>query len=139
MLPIGSVDLSSIFGNNPEKLPTAGGAGGIDPSNLMQSLQGTTPATAPDAAGAASGASAVGGVSGATGPSFANVLENAVQEVNTKMQAADVAKQQVLTGETSNVHQSMIAVQEASVAFSLMVEVRNKLTDSYQELIRMQV
>jgi len=33
----------------------------------------------------------------------------------------------------------MIAVQEANVAFSLMVEVRNKLVDSYQELMRMSV
>jgi flagellar hook-basal body complex protein FliE len=55
------------------------------------------------------------------------------------MQAADAAKTSLLTGETSNVHQAMIAVQESNVAFSLMVEVRNKLVDSYQELMRMQV
>ena len=36
-------------------------------------------------------------------------------------------------------HKSVIAMQEASVAFSLMVEVRNKLVESYQELMRMQV
>ena len=55
------------------------------------------------------------------------------------MQTAETEKAKVLTGETSNVHQAMIAVQESSVAFSLMVEVRNKLVDSYQELMRMQV
>jgi flagellar hook-basal body complex protein FliE len=55
------------------------------------------------------------------------------------MQAADAAKTQVLTGETTNVHQAMIAMQESSVAFGLMVEVRNKLVDSFQELMRMQV
>ena len=36
-------------------------------------------------------------------------------------------------------HQSVIAMQEAGVAFQLMVEVRNKLVDSYQELMRMPV
>ena len=43
------------------------------------------------------------------------------------------------TGETNNLHQAMIAMQEASVAFSLMVEMRNKLVEGYQEVMRMQV
>mgnify|MGYP000897896470 CR=1 FL=1 len=45
----------------------------------------------------------------------------------------------VLTGEVDSLHQSMIAMQEAGVAFSLMVEVRNKLMESYQQVMRMQV
>jgi flagellar hook-basal body complex protein FliE len=46
---------------------------------------------------------------------------------------------EVLLGETDQLHQSVIAMQEAGVAFSMMVEVRNKLVESYQELMRMQV
>jgi flagellar hook-basal body complex protein FliE len=42
-------------------------------------------------------------------------------------------------GDTDQLHQSVIAMQEAGVAFSMMVEVRNKLVESYQELMRMQV
>ena len=45
----------------------------------------------------------------------------------------------MLLGDTDQLHQSVIAMQEASVAFSLMVQVRNKLVDSYQELMRMPV
>ena len=71
--------------------------------------------------------------------SFSKMLDNAVGEVNAKMNVADTEQGKLITGETNNVHQAMIAVQEASVAFSLMVEVRNKLVDSYQELMRMQV
>lgn len=71
--------------------------------------------------------------------SFSNILEHAVQQVDGKLRAANVEQGKVLSGETSNLHQSMIAMQEASTAFSLMVEVRNKLVDSYQELMRMQV
>lgn len=71
--------------------------------------------------------------------SFSKVLDSAVQEVNAKMNAASTEQGKLITGETNNVHQAMIAVQEASVAFSLMVEVRNKLVESYQELMRMQV
>ena len=36
-------------------------------------------------------------------------------------------------------HQAMIAMEEASVSFQLMAEVRNKLLESYQELMRMQI
>ncbi|HEY2801370.1 MAG TPA: flagellar hook-basal body complex protein FliE [Chthoniobacterales bacterium] len=71
--------------------------------------------------------------------SFSNFIDNAVQEVDGKMKAAASDQAEVLTGETNNLHQAMISMQEASVAFSLMVEVRNKLVDSYQELMRMQV
>jgi flagellar hook-basal body complex protein FliE len=71
--------------------------------------------------------------------SFSNVIDRAVQEVDGKMKAASAEQARVLTGETNNLHQAMISMQEASVAFSLMVEVRNKLVESYQELMRMQI
>jgi flagellar hook-basal body complex protein FliE len=71
--------------------------------------------------------------------SFGTMLEGLVSNVAGKQaQAADLTKQ-VLLGENDQLHQSVIAMQEASVAFSLMVEVRNKLVESYQELMRMQV
>ena len=70
---------------------------------------------------------------------FTNLIQNAVGEVDSKMQTASTETTKLLTGESTNVHQAVIAMQEASVAFSLMVEVRNKLVDSYQELMRMQV
>ncbi len=78
--------------------------------------------------------------SGATqSGSFSNLIESAVHEVDGKMKTAAADQTKVLTGETNNLHQAMISMQEASLAFSLMVEVRNKLVDSYQELMRMQV
>src|ERR1700712_967299 len=70
---------------------------------------------------------------------FSNILPPAVKEVDAKMQTASTETTKLLTGESTNVHQAVIAMQEAGVAFSLMVEVRNKLVDSYQELMRMQV
>ena len=85
------------------------------------------------------------GQTGAAGPgqaaqsSFSSVLETAVSEVDGKMRTAAAEQAKVLTGETNNLHQAMIAMQEASTAFSLMVEVRNKLVESYQEIMRMQV
>lgn len=73
------------------------------------------------------------------GEGFGQLLDGLVSTVGTKQAEARAATQSVLLGETDQVHQSIIAMQEASVAFSLMVEVRNKLVESYQELMRMQV
>jgi flagellar hook-basal body complex protein FliE len=71
--------------------------------------------------------------------SFAGVLDNLVQGVNAKQTAATQALQDLQSGQNVSLHQAMIAMEEASVSFQLMVEVRNRLLDSYQELMRMQV
>src|SRR2546421_2175449 len=75
----------------------------------------------------------------AAGSSFQGFLGNMVNEVSAKQAAAGAAMKEVMTGGNVPLHQAMIAVQEASVSFQLMVEVRNKLLESYQELMRMQV
>ena len=46
---------------------------------------------------------------------------------------------QLVTGEAADVHQVMVAVEEAGIALDLMLEIRNRVLDGYQELIRMQV
>ncbi len=69
---------------------------------------------------------------------FSQMLEGLVATVNDKQDAAQAVTRKVLMGETDQLHQSVIAMQEASVAFSMMVQVRNKLVESYQELMRMQ-
>ena len=71
--------------------------------------------------------------------SFGTMLEGLVSTVADKQANAANLTKQVLLGDNDQLHQSVIAMQEASVAFSLMVEVRNKLVESYQELMRMQV
>ena len=71
--------------------------------------------------------------------SSANVLSELVHDVSTKQAAAGDAVSGLLGGQNVSLHQAMIAMEEASVSFQLMVEVRNKLLESYQELMRMQV
>ena len=71
--------------------------------------------------------------------SFGQMLDGLVTTVSGKQAEASELTKRVLLGENDQLHQSVIAMQEASVAFSLMVEVRNKLVESYQELMRMQV
>ncbi len=74
---------------------------------------------------------------GAAGGNFEGALGRLVAEVANK----DIAAKEAVSGLTSGapLHQAMIAMEEASVSFQLMVEVRNKLLESYQELMRMQV
>ena len=71
--------------------------------------------------------------------SFGNVLGQFVEDVNTKQAVAGDNVNQMLSGQNVSLHQAMVSMEEASVSFQLMVEVRNKLLDSYQELMRMQV
>ena len=73
------------------------------------------------------------------GVSFGDVLNQFVSEVNDKQIASGQAVNDLLSGKDIPLHQAMIAMQEAGVAFQLMVEVRNKLLEGYQELMRMQV
>ena len=73
------------------------------------------------------------------GVSFGDVLNQFVSEVNDKQIASGQAVNDLLSGKEIPLHQAMIAMQEAGVAFQLMVEVRNKLLEGYQELMRMQV
>jgi len=83
---------------------------------------------------------AASSVSSSTGSgSFSNVLGNFVQDVSDKQTAANEAVTGLLGGKNVSLHQTMISMEEASVSFQLMVEVRNRLLDSYQELMRMQV
>ena len=70
---------------------------------------------------------------------FGNVLGRLVNEVNDKQTVAGEAVKGLLGGQNVSLHQAVIAMEEANVSFQLMVEVRNKLLESYQEIMRMQI
>jgi flagellar hook-basal body complex protein FliE len=73
------------------------------------------------------------------GESFANMLGQMVNEVNARQGVANDAVASLQSGQNASLHQAVIAMEEANISFQLMVEVRNKLLDSYQELMRMQI
>lgn len=70
---------------------------------------------------------------------FESLLGTFVREVNGKQMDASNAVSGLLRGENVPLHQAMVSMEEASVSFQLMVEVRNKLLEGYQELLRMQI
>lgn len=72
------------------------------------------------------------------GPAFAETLGTALDEVDRSQKAADGQVEAFVAGETESVHEVMIALNQAELHFQLLTEVRNKLLDGYQELMRMQ-
>lgn len=69
-------------------------------------------------------------------PSFGQTLAKAISEVNaSQVHAADMTTR-FAAGDRMDIHQVMIAMQEASTSLSLAIQVRNKLVDSYQEIMR---
>lgn len=70
---------------------------------------------------------------------FGQVLSDAINNLSQREQRANQATASLAAGEDVALHQVMLAVQEADIAFQMAMQVRNKLVDAYQEVMRMQV
>ncbi len=75
----------------------------------------------------------------AGGGGFAQQLENMIGQVSEAQMKSGELQVAAIRGEDVAVHDVMIASAQAGLAFDLMVEIRNKLVDAYQELMRTQV
>lgn len=80
-------------------------------------------------------------LTGETSPveGFSDFLTKSIDEVNDLMGAADKSARDVATGKAENLHDAMITMEKAETAFKLLVQVRNKVIDAYQEVMRMQL
>ena len=74
-----------------------------------------------------------------TAPGFSQMFESFVKGVDQKKKISAKETQDLILGRSDNIHEAVVKSQEAGVAFNLMIEVRNKLGESYKELMRMQV
>ncbi len=70
---------------------------------------------------------------------FTSALKEFLEWVNTQQQKSKEIKEAVLRGEDVPLHRMVIEFEKAGVALNLMIEVRNKLLEGFQELMRMQV
>jgi flagellar hook-basal body complex protein FliE len=70
------------------------------------------------------------------GPGFEEVLGNAIGAVREQTHAAEATNAEFATSTNGALHENMIALEKANVALKLMVSVRNKVVDSYKELMR---
>jgi len=70
---------------------------------------------------------------------FGEFLAESLQKVNDLQNDAAAATVQIAEGGETGIQEAMIAIEKADVAFKLMMEVRQKILDAYQEITRMQV
>ena len=75
----------------------------------------------------------------ADGDSFATMLGRMVSDINSQQNFATQTVNALQSGQNVPLHQAVIAMEEANVSFQLMVEVRNRLLEAYQEIMRMQI
>jgi len=71
--------------------------------------------------------------------SFEKIFQDLVQEANQTAGRSDQLVEQLARGEPTDIHSVMVAMSEADLSFRMLVEVRNRLIDSYQEIQRMPV
>jgi flagellar hook-basal body complex protein FliE len=135
MDPISAMRLAGAGGAFP--LDSMAGGAAAPAKIATQELQNLGSVGPAQMNGISQGLQGVQGVDG--GRSFSDFLGEMVRDVNAKQAQAGDAVNGLLSGQNVPLHQAMISVEEANVSFQLMVEVRNKLLDSYQELMRMQV
>jgi flagellar hook-basal body complex protein FliE len=72
--------------------------------------------------------------SAATDPSFKDFLIDSIREVNSMQQQADQAVESLASGGEANPAEVLTAVQKADIAFRMMMQIRNKIVQAYQEV-----
>jgi flagellar hook-basal body complex protein FliE len=73
------------------------------------------------------------------GGGFGDTVKKAISDVNELQTEADQIANKLACGDAVEVHQAMIAMQKASMALQFTIQVRNKIIEAYQEIMRMQV
>jgi flagellar hook-basal body complex protein FliE len=81
--------------------------------------------------GAATGVLPTGG--------FATTVTQGLQQVDRGLQASQADLRSLAAGDVSNLHQVMVRLEESRLSMQLVLQVRNRLLESYQEMMRMQV
>ncbi|MFH1092028.1 MAG: flagellar hook-basal body complex protein FliE [Pseudomonadota bacterium] len=72
-------------------------------------------------------------------PGFKEALIKSLEETSELQQDAHLAMEKLASGRTKNLHETMMAVQKAEISFKMLTQVRNKILNAYQEIMRMQV
>ncbi|UQD51704.1 flagellar hook-basal body complex protein FliE [Bacillus methanolicus] len=70
---------------------------------------------------------------------FATVLKEQIDKMNEAQNQSDLMTEKLARGENVDLHQVMIAAQKASITLQATIEIRNKVIEAYQEVMRMQV
>jgi flagellar hook-basal body complex protein FliE len=70
---------------------------------------------------------------------FGAWLQSQLAEVNQQLSEGDTKVQELATGEDANLHEVMLSLEKAKLSFELLLAIRNKALEAYQEMMRMQI
>jgi flagellar hook-basal body complex protein FliE len=70
---------------------------------------------------------------------FGKVLDRELTALNTQLHGAEQSLAQLASGESANLHRVMLDLEQTRLSFQLAVQVRNKLLEGYQDVMRMQI
>lgn len=73
------------------------------------------------------------------GKSFSELLAKSISDVNGLQVEANMAMERLATGKSKNLHETMLAVEQAEIAFKTMNQIRQKVLEAYKEVMRMQM
>ena len=82
---------------------------------------------------------AAAGVAASAGGDFQSILSSAIGGIQSAQNNASDAVQKFMTGENEELHTTVLAAQKAELSFELGLQVRNKIVDAYQEVMKMQM
>ena len=105
----------------------------MDPLLNLNSAPALTPLSGPGSTAASASPS------GAEGSQFSDLLKQALQEVNDAQTSSEQEARNLMSGEATDMHTAILAVQKADVSFQMMMAVRSKLVDAYRAVMQMQM
>lgn len=88
---------------------------------------------------AVTGTMPAAGSAGSTGPSFTQMVENAIGQLDSSLTSADQLAMRLAAGEDVDIQQVMVAMETASLGLQTAIQIRNKAVDAYREIMGMQV
>lgn len=74
-----------------------------------------------------------------SGKTFGDFLQDSIVKVNSLQQEANIAMEKLASGESQNLHETLLAVEKAEISFKMMNQVRTKVIDAYREIMKMQI
>ena len=78
-------------------------------------------------------------VKGLKGKSFSEVIQSSINDVDKLQKDSDNAVRNLATGEERDIHKTMITMEKADISLQLLMKVRSKIINAYQEIMRTQM
>ncbi|MDQ0045430.1 flagellar hook-basal body complex protein FliE [Variovorax boronicumulans] len=112
-------------------------------SSQAQSMVAGAQALSSVQAGGAAGAANLSEAQGIPGTSatgsFARMVSDGISQINNKLVDGEIGLQKLAVGDAQNLHQLMINLEESRLSFQLMMQVRGRLLEAYQDIMKMPI